>query len=563
MSHKKGLFGERLTLLFHAAGTPPTKSVVRAANNRTNGTAIVTEQRISSWRRAHRVPATFEAVRPVLEVLIVEATKRSGATTGLDPSLLDLQSWRADWEASRPDAPVAVCDPNREPYRGLAPFRAEDADLFFGRDSALSRLNELVESAASAEVSLVLLVGRSGTGKSSLLSAGLQAHSRSRIPILLSPGADPLAALRAIPSSGEGDRLILVDQGEELFTQCADETARSSFVDVLLALAVTDVVVLTLDINYVSDFLNYDRLASTVRGQSMLLGAMTDDELREAITAPAGAIGARVDQNLVDALLADVHSAASADCRAALLPLLSHVLREIWSKRKGKTLTLESYRAAGGISGAIAATAERVWSELDDNEYDTARRVLVALTLIGPRTTTRNRVRNDTLVGESTDPRRTVEIIDKFAAARLLVQHDGEVELLHDALLTAWPRMTAWLTEEGEFAHARQRIEEDARAWSSSDRPATLLYEKGRLDNAIELDARTNSLNRLAREFIADSARAAVRRTRTQRILVGAIAALSFAVIALIVMVIVQHATSDEPCTERTAAIVHAAELMH
>ncbi|MFI6998259.1 AAA family ATPase [Nocardia sp. NPDC050175] len=548
MNRNKGLFGERLTLLFQAAGTPPTKSVVRAVNTRTNGAMTVTEQRISNWRRAHRVPATFDAVRPVLEVLIGEATKRCGAIPGFDRSLLDLKNWRADWQASRSDAHVVAYDPDREPYRGLAPFRAEDADIFFGRESALRRLTDLVESCAAGDKSLVLLLGRSGTGKSSLLTAGLQAHPGARTPILLTPGADPLAALRTIPDSSNGDRLILVDQGEELFTLCPDEAARNAFLDVVHKLAATDVVVLALDITYVPDIMSCDRLATALRERSMLLSAMTDDELREAITAPAAAIGARVDQHLVDALLADVHTATSPDRRAALLPLLSHVLREIWSKRKSKTLTLDLYQVAGGISGAIAATAERVWSELGDNERETARRVLVALTLVGPHMITRNRIRIDILVGESTDPQCASTIIGKFVAARLLVQHDGEVELLHDALLTAWPRMTAWLTQEGELAPARQRIEDDARAWSAGCRPATLLYGKGRLDNAIELDARTNSLNRLAREFIAESARAEARRTRTRLLVLGAIGLLTVAVVALVCAIIVQRATSHDQC---------------
>ncbi|WP_405166698.1 ATP-binding protein [Nocardia sp. NBC_01499] len=554
MSYRKGLFGERLTQLFRAAGAPPTKSVVRAVHTRTNGATTVTEQQISKWRRADRVPATFEAACPVLEVLISAVENRGSTAPGLDRSLLDLESWRATWAASRSDAKAVVCDPNREPYRGLAPYRAEDADLFFGRESALRQLTDLVESAAAGDTSLVLLLGYPGTGKSSLLAAGLQAHAGSRTPILISLGAEPLAALRAVSPTGDSNRLILIDQGEELFTRCADEETRNFFLDAVRGLASTNVVVLALDIDCVPELLDYEPLAAALPKRSMVLGAMTDDELREAITGPAAAFGVRVDQHLVDVLIADVHSTASPNHRAALLPLLSHVLREIWSKRKGKALTLDLYQAAGRVSGTIAATAERVWSELDVVEHETARRLLLTLALVGPNTTIRNRVRYDLLVSESIDPRRTAAIISKFAAARLLVHHDGEVELLHDALLTGWPRMTGWLTEETAFAPARQRVEEDARAWSAGGRPARQLYGRCRLDNAVELDAKTNSLNRLAREFLVHSADAVARRRHAWRLLLlGATGLLTLAVVTLLLAFTVRHTTSDDYCHPQAA----------
>ncbi|MFI7002064.1 AAA family ATPase [Nocardia sp. NPDC050175] len=555
MNQRKGLFGERLTVLFRAAGAPPTKSVVRAVNTRTNGATTVTEQQISKWRRADRVPATFEAVRPVLEVLITAARSRSGVPAGLDPSLLDLANWHETWAVSRSDGPAVACDPNREPYRGLAPYRAEDADLFFGRDAALRQLTDLVESAATSDTSLVLLLGYPGTGKSSLLAAGLQAHPGSRTPILISLGTDPLAALRTVPYSGDGNRLILIDQGEELFTRCADEV-RNLVLDAVRGLAAANVVVLVLDVNRVPDILDYEPLADALPERSMVLGAMTEDELREAITAPAAALGLRVDPHLVDVLLADVHAAASPNARAALLPLLSHVLREIWSKRKSKTLTLDLYEAAGRVSGTIAATAERVWSELDTDEREAARRLLIALTLAGPHTTIRNRVRYDVLVSESANPRRTAAIIDRFAAARLLIHHAGEVELLHDALLTGWPRMTGWLAEEAKFAPARQRVEEDARAWSAGGHPVRLLYGKGRLDTATELDAKTNSLNCVAREFIAESARAVARRRHAWRLLlVGATGLVALAVVALLLALTARHADGDEYCNPQAGAV--------
>lgn len=562
MNGRNGVFGARLSLLFHAAGTPPAKAVVRAVNRRTSGTANITEQRISAWRRAQRVPATFEAARPMLEVLI-EAAQRAG-TTDIDRSLLDMRHWHRAWEASRPEARTVVLDPDREPYRGLAAFRTEDADLFFGRAAALRRLTELVATATADGGSPVLLLGPSGVGKSSLLTAGLQAQPGTHVPVLLHLGAEPVAALRtALAEAGGSNRLILIDQAEQLFTRSVDRPERVRFLDELRALAATDVIVMAVDVAYLPDILEDELLATALRERSMLLGPMTDDELRQAITAPAAAVGLRVEPQLVDVVLSDIHSAASPDRRAALLPLLSHVLWEIWSKRRGKTLTLDLYRAAGGVSGAIAASAERVWSELDDADHDIARRLLIALTLVGPRVITRNRVPQDILVGESADPRRAAAIIAEFVAARLLVHQDGEVEIVHDALLSGWPRMANWLLDEAEFAPARQRIEDDARTWQAGERPPALLYDNGRLHHAIELDTRTGALNRIAREFVVCSARAAARRTRLRRILSVATSLLVVTVVALTLAVLVQRSSAAEQHRQQAVgAVVAEAERL-
>lgn len=539
------------------------KSVARAANARLRGGGTISVQRLSDWRRGNRVPATFEAVLPVLEVLISDARTRSATGPDGDRTLWELPRWHADWTAARADPRDLVADPDREPYRGLASFRAEDADLYFGRSAAIRQLRTLIEVAETAEASLVLLVGPSGAGKSSLLAAGIAARVGGRRIAQFTPGSDPVAALDTALGTGDDGPLLLIDQAEEIFTRCSPEQ-RAEFLARLAAItggtenpadadAASDtassaaaVAVLALDTAYLGDSLGYPVLTRALRESAMALGAMTDDELREAITRPAAISGLRVDDALVDVVLRDVHSAAVRGGRAVLLPLLSHVLRETWTKRKGRVLTLDAYRGAGEVSGAVASTAERFWSTLDEAQRKVARRLLLSLTLAGPHAVTRNRVPRELLIAESDDSDLAAGVLSTLTGARLLVERDGAVELLHDALLTAWPRMAEWLAAEAESAPLRQRIEEDARLWAGEGKPESLRYAKARLDGAVELDRETDSLNRVAREFVADSVAGRDRRRRWRRALIAGGAALTATVVVLGVLVVIDRATAAQ-----------------
>ncbi|MFI6998736.1 hypothetical protein [Nocardia sp. NPDC050175] len=540
------IFVARLGELFAAAGAPPVKSVVRAANARIPESAPrITAQRISDWRRGNRTPATFLAVRPVLDVLITEARRRVAANPDIDPTLLDIVRWHEDWKAARVEPPVA--DVDREPYRGLWAYRTEDSDLFFGRDQAKLQLLELISTAEADEApSMVLLLGASGVGKSSLLAAGLLATPGLPTPITMSPGNDPMTALAsAVRTRPPGHCLLVVDQGEELFTRCTNDAQRQQFLSALTSLAAPGAeqrttVVVAFDTAHLPKLLRYPVLMTVLRDHTMLLNPMTPEELREAIVRPAAVTGLRVEDSLVEVLLQDLDTIEAHS--SVRLPLLSFVLAVTWSNRRSRTLTLEAYREAGGLARACAVGSEMFWSGLTESEREAARHVLVALTVIGPTTVVRNRVPIELLVEESAEPDLTRSVIARMTEVRMIVQRNGEIELVHDLLLTGWPRMVEWLAAEKEFAPDRQRIESDAREWVRQDRPASLLYSRTRLEDAAGWMRRTESSNQVAREFVAASLTRQRARAVRRRMILSAIAVLTVVALVLSVIVIAQRA---------------------
>ncbi|KAA8885848.1 hypothetical protein F3087_24745 [Nocardia colli] len=545
------LFADRLSDLFAAAGGPPLKSVVRAANARLpQGAGKITFQRISDWRRGQRTPAVFDSVRPVLEVLIADARRRTPDNPRIDPTLLDLERWHQDWEAAKVEPPGI--DADRAPYRGLQSYRVEDSDLFFGRTDAKQRLLELISAVESSDrPAAALLLGPSGIGKSSLLAAGLRAAPGPRTAIAMSPGHDPVAALDVVlADQPPARRLLLIDHGEELFTLCTDDALRQQFLRRLTALAdpaaePPTTVVAAFDIAFLHEllhaFLRYSWTVEPLRQHAMLLDPMTLSELREVIVRPAEATGLRVDDSLVEVVLQDL-GAIQANS-AVRLPLLSLALSMTWANRHGRTLTVDGYRQAGGLSGACAISCESVWSQLTAREQVTARQVLVALTITEPTTVVRNRMPVELLIEESADPEAARTAIAKLISGRILVQYNDDIELVHELLLTGWPRLAEWLSEEREFAADRQRIEADAREWARMERPISLLYTKTRLENATGWMRRTESSNRLAREFV--SASQARHRTRTLRwrAFLSAVGVLTVMALVLSVVVVGQRAT--------------------
>ncbi|WP_433663075.1 AAA family ATPase [Nocardia sp. CA-128927] len=545
MDEGRRIFAHRFGELFAAAGTPPAKSVVRAANARIpDGAGKVTAQRISDWRRGNRTPATFVAVRPVLEVLIAEARRQAADNPQIDPSLLDLVRWHEDWKAAKVDPPSI--DIGREPYRGLWEYRVEDRDLFFGRDDAKRQLLELISNAeASDSPAMAVLLGPSGVGKSSLLAAGLQATPGARTPIAMTPGDEPMVALEtALEARPSGHCLLLVDRGEELFTRCANEALRQQFLTALASLAAAGAdqpttVVIAFDTAHLPELLRYPLLMMALGDHAMLLNPMTPQELREAIVRPAAATGLRIEDSLIDTLLQDLD--AIEPHSSVRLPLLSFALAATWANRRGRTLSLEAYREAGGLARACAVGAESFWSRLTDRQRDAARHVLVALTIIGPATTVRNRMPVEQLIEESTDPDATRAVLARLTRARIVVQRGGEVEVVHDLLLTGWPRMAGWLSAEKEFAPARQRIEADAREWARQDRPMSLLYSRTRLEDAAAWMRRTESPNLLTREFIAASLARQRAHTVRRQVLWSAVAVLAALALVLSGVVVVQH----------------------
>ena len=509
----RGVFAERFALLYAEAGDPPlkrvTESVTRARRTDEQGRPVrVPAQRVSDWRRGRNVPARFSGLSAVLEVLVGEARKRK-PQPAID-GLYDLDAWRTLWEEALASPVTDTDTPPQEdsavcPYMGLSAFGPQDANWFFGRERATNALlGRLTENG------ITMLVGASGAGKSSLMKAGVLPRL-DKDTIIIAPGTDPLkefalqvpeliptleaAADSDVPTEfayqvqiAVGSRVVIVDQFEEAFTLGGDENRLRIFVQALHAAAEKTAVVLGVRADFYARCLDFPELAEALQSRQMVLGAMSAAEVRDAVTNPAKAAGLQLEPGLVDLMLRDLgaHNRRGKDVYdAGALPLLSHALLVTWQRRQAGRLTIAGYRAAGGIQGAVATTAERACADLDEPGQAAARQLLLRLVRVGDDTQdTRRRSSRHNLLEAATNLTATERALEVLTRARLITVDAGSVEITHEALLHAWPRLRSWIDEDRAGNLSRQRLEEDAATWASSDRDSSLLYRGARLEGA-------------------------------------------------------------------------------
>lgn len=429
---------------------------------------------------------------------------------------------------------VGVC-----PYPGLAPFRTEEARWFFGRERAVSELVCLLGDPSTAGQPVVL-IGPSGVGKSSLLRAGLApAVARGGLPgcepgtpsvLYLTPTVRPMSELRAHEEQRPLDShaLLIVDQFEELFTLCGDVAERDAFSDKLSQLACTGLsVVVAVRADFYAHCLSHPGLREALRTRSLPLGPMSRTELRQAITEPAAATGLALEPGLAEVLLRDLGAHAG---EAGALPLLSHALRATWQHRVDSVLTVAGYEHTGGVHGAVATTAERAYARLSAPEREAARTVLLALVRIGEGIAdTRRRADRHELVGDA----QTQAVVEEFTKSRLLTADDGHVEISHEALLRAWPRLKEWIEANRVGLLLRQRLADDAVTWDAAGRDESHLYRGSRLAAAdgpcvgVSLPSGT-----VEQEFLTASRRLQRRGIRRSRQLIALLATLVVATAA-------------------------------
>ncbi|MBC7270927.1 MAG: WD40 repeat domain-containing protein, partial [Streptomyces sp.] len=341
------------------------------------------------------------------------------------------------------------------------------------------------------------------------------------------------------PSTPHHPPVLIIDQFEETFTLCPDEAERRAFIRLLHAVSTPAegggtapaLVVLGVRADFYERCLDYPELADALQHRHMVLGPLTTTELRDAVTGPAKAVGLELEPGLAELILREVSADGPRGAHdAGVLPLLSHALLATWQRRKAGRLTLAGYRAAGGIQGAVAATAERAWSSLDPAARTAARLLLLRLVRLGEDTqATRRRGTRRQLAAESADPGKTEESLEALVRARLVTLDAETVEITHEALLHAWPRLREWIDEDRGGHLLRQRLEEDGRAWEESGRDSALLYRGSRLDQAHDWSrsAGDTFLTRSAVEFLAASVRLRRRTTIVSRAAVAALVALS------------------------------------
>ena len=395
------------------------------------------------------------------------------------------------------------------PFKGLAPFEAADEEFFFGRERLVDELVGRLQDTA-----LLAIVGASGSGKSSLLRAGLL-PALGREYALVRPG-DPL------PSIGEVS-VLAVDQFEELFASAIGEEERHAFVEALVETAWDPerrtVVLIALRADFFGHLAPYVELADLVGAHQVLLGPLTTAELRRAIEGPAERTGLEVEPALVDALVDDVAGEPGG------LPLLSTALVDVWREREGSTLTLAAYERSGGVRGAVGRHADAAFRSLRDDERQVARRILLRLVTGGggEAALTRRRVSRAELDADSDE--QVARVLAILVERRLLVADNGSVELVHEALLEQWPRLKLWLDEDAQGRRLHLHLTQAASEWEASGREPAELYRGARLAAALDWADAAGAqagLNRLEREFLDESRTAFARANRRLRALLAA-----------------------------------------
>ena len=421
--------------------------------------------------------------------------------------------------------PIVVC-----PFKGLAAFTTGDAAYYFGRERLVDEvIARLVDHPFAG------LVGSSGSGKSSLLQAGvLAALAAGALPgssawrrALVRPGAHPLSVL-----PGDVD-LLAVDQLEEAFTTCRDGGERAAFFDELARRARDSTVVLVaLRADFYGRCAAYPGFAALLSSNHVLLGAMQRDELAHAIEGPAERAGLQAERELVDLLVGDVAGEPGA------LPLLSTTLVELWRRRTGRVLSAASYSESGGVRGAVARLAEQAFAQLSEGEQSAARVVMLRLADEDDGAIVRRRVPIEELdVATDDDVARVVGVLTE---ARLLTVAEGTVEVSHESLLAEWPRLRAWLDEDRDGRRLRAHLATSARDWDGRGREPADLYRGPRLAAALDWsDDHADELNTLEREFL-EAARLenerelTLQRRRSRRL--GALAAVAGVLLVLAVV---------------------------
>jgi DNA-binding SARP family transcriptional activator/energy-coupling factor transporter ATP-binding protein EcfA2 len=377
------------------------------------------------------------------------------------------------------------------PYKGLARFEAEDAPFFFGRERLVATLTARLIGA-----DLLVVTGPSGSGKSSLVRAGLlPALAEGALPgsqswqvVVLCPGAHPADELRrrlaVAPGAASGSRrVVFVDQLEELFTACDQPGEREEFVADLLGMGSADqptTVIVAVRSDELGRCAEHPELAERMAGNDVLVGPMSDDELRRAVEGPARRCGLEIEPGLAGAVATDV-----AD-RPAALPLLSTALLETWERRQGRRLSLADYRQAGGVEGAVARLAESAYARMNPGQQRAARRLLLQLADVRPGGQADLRRRAPLTEILSADDADAAVALDILVARRLVTVGEGTAEVTHEALLREWPRLKDWLEADMEGRRLHRHMVTQAAAWEESGRHASELLRGPRLAAALD-----------------------------------------------------------------------------
>jgi tetratricopeptide (TPR) repeat protein len=488
-------------------------------------------------------------------------------------------------------------EPGEPPYQGLQYYDENDADRFFGRETLIAKI---VGRLANSR--FLTVIGASGSGKSSVVRAGVISALRrgerladgSLPPTdsgqwdirIFTPSAHPLDALaasltresesisaatalradlaqepqalnltarRLLAQNGKKRLMLVIDQFEEIFTQCRQDDERKAFIENLLsAIEPGDsqpiMILLTLRADFYAQLAVQDQLRELVSQNQEFIGAMSRDELTRAILQPAALGNWKVQEGLVEVILDDLGSEPGA------LPLLSHALLETWKRRRGRVLTVSGYTASGGVHGAIAQTAEMVFHQrLTTAQQPIARMIFIKLAEIGEgRLDTRRRAAFSELITRATDTVIIDAVLGILTDARLITTDTLEpgdvrvVEVAHEALIREWPTLRDWLNQNRDGLILHRQLTEDTNDWIKLNRDPGALYRGVRLRQMSEwAKANTDLISLSEQEFLAASQKVAdeelkqsqrLVRARTIQITLGSTAALLLIIVAVVIL---------------------------
>ncbi|MCP3998766.1 MAG: hypothetical protein GY722_27395 [bacterium] len=574
----------------------------------------------SAWRLIELDPWLESAHRQIMR-LMAYAGRRSAAVAHYDTmrrTLADeldiepeaestrlLESIKAGELDSAPE-PVPVKGPIGEcPYRGLAAFREADATFFCGRDGFVDQMF----AAVNRQPVVAVIVGSSGSGKSSAVFAGLIPRLREDgewLVATLRPGSSPFTALASAlievlePNIDETERLVqsqklakalelsdlpvadaalralekdpsrthlllVVDQSEELYTLCPDPEVQRRFIDALLktvspfAVGANRSIVLlvTLRADFMGHALAYRPFADTLQDASLLMGPMTRDELRATIEEPAELQGATFERGLVERLLDDVGQ------EPGNLPMLEFALTLLWNEQVDGVLTHAGYERIGRVDGALTRYADEALNALDVADQDRARHVFAQLVRPGDGTEDSRRVASRTDL--STEDWQLVQLL---ADKRLVVTgHDaaGEdiVEVVHEALIHNWDQLQSWLETDRAFRTWQEDLRVAVRGWDAGNRDEGALLRGSPLAQAEQWrDERANELSQAERDYIAASVQwreqaAADRERRRNRLVAGLAAGLVLAV-ALVAVTLTSRSSAQREAAVSDSLVLAA-----
>ncbi|MEV6929676.1 hypothetical protein AB0M46_35005 [Dactylosporangium sp. NPDC051485] len=425
-------------------------------------------------------------------------------------------------------------------------YQVADRDWFFGREE----LTRALVQRAGTGTGLLFVVGASGSGKSSLLRAGLLAALADDPPprptVLLTPGATPTVALAEALAGHPA--VVVVDQFEEVFA-AADGDA---FIATLTEVAADIRIVLGMRADFYAHAAARPGLVTALQDAQLLVGPLAEPQLRRVITEPAKRAQVDVEEGLVDLILRDL-----APAEAGTLPLLSHVLRTAWLRGHRRRLTIADYRDSGGLRGAVAQSAEEVVAGLDSAQRQLARRLFVQL-VHAPEgmAETRRQVRvEDLRTGVDADDEARDAVLDRFIEARLVTGDADGVRITHEALVQAWPRLRDWIEADRASLRVYHRLRDAARSWEDTGRNGDGLLRGTNLELAREWatnPARAADLNLVERAFLdasvaldATERQTARRRARLQARLLVTMAVLLVVSTASTVFAFVQRHVAD------------------